>query len=336
MKKIIYLAIIALIFTSCTDDDPQPEQKPTIQTVKLSMGAGYANDIYYSLQNGLISTAPRDEWDIAFYTNPMSSSILTNDGNGVELYVWPNGDKDAWESVDTTGIANWNTLYNVYNDTTWQNGAFDYGAYGQLYYGWGAYDQNTHYVYGDSIHILLFADGSAKKLFIEKGKGMTNEFHFKYSDIDGENEVNEILLCADYTDLNLIHYSIINQKAIDHEPVATEWDMVFTKYMAEIDMGGMLVPYPVTGVLCNNDIQIAKLVETDTASNDYVTAEFSKIINTVGSDWKSFNMETFSYDILENQLYFVKDLNGKTYKIVFTGFDMSTGDIEFVQTTYPE
>jgi len=47
------------------------------------MGPGYADEIYYSMTNGVVSSSPRNTWDIAFRTRVMSSSILTNDGKGV-------------------------------------------------------------------------------------------------------------------------------------------------------------------------------------------------------------------------------------------------------------
>jgi len=34
----------------------------------ISMGSGYANDIFYSLKNGVAATVPRTNWDIAFQT----------------------------------------------------------------------------------------------------------------------------------------------------------------------------------------------------------------------------------------------------------------------------
>ncbi len=46
------------------------------------MGAGYANEIYYSLENGVVGSVSRSSWDIAFSTNPMSSTILINEGYG--------------------------------------------------------------------------------------------------------------------------------------------------------------------------------------------------------------------------------------------------------------
>jgi len=44
------------------------------------MGPGYANDIYYSMDEGQIANIPRAGWDIAFYTCAISAGIIINEG----------------------------------------------------------------------------------------------------------------------------------------------------------------------------------------------------------------------------------------------------------------
>lgn len=327
MKKLTYIILLAAIFASCDDNTPTPNKNTTTETININMGAEYANDVYYSLEDGIISTVSRTEWDIAFYTSARSASILINDGNGVLLYVV---DEIAnWDQV-TSVPTNINAQYNIYSDSTWQNGAFDQNATGYPDYGWGFYDAgDTHNVVGDSIHVIVLADGTPKKLIIEKRDATTNSYFIKYANLDGTNEVSDIISCGDYADQNMIHYSLKNQSIIEHEPSNYEWDLMFTKYYDES------IPYKVTGVLTNNDIMVAKLHDTDTANNDYSAATYSKVLNTIGSDWKSFNMETYTYDISENLVYFAQDKNGKYYKLVFTSFEGSTtGNIEFEKTTY--
>jgi hypothetical protein len=299
------------------------------QTVTISVGEGYSKDIYYSLKNGEVSMLDRTEWDIAFYTNPMSSSILTNDGNGIKLYVWPGGDKNAWADVDTANMASWIPQYNTYSDSTWENGAFDKNDLGHPDYGWGQYDMTTHGVYGDSIHVIVFADGSAKKLFIEKRQSSDNTFHIKYANLDGNDEITDTVSAGLHLDKNMIHYSLSNKATVVHEPAASEWDLMFTKYYDES------IPYIVTGVLSNNDIEVAEMVDSDITSNDYLAGDYSKVINTIGSDWKSFDMSSFTYVVAENLVYFAKDLEGNYYKIAFTTFEgSSSGNLSFELTTY--
>lgn len=326
MKKLIYLFILAVALIACNKDDDNNTEN-MIQDV--SMGASYANDVYYSLANGVVSTPLNAEWDLAFYTNPMSSTIMTNDGKGIELYVWPGGNKDDWESVDTAGTVMPNPQYNIYSDTSWQNGAFDQGALGHPDYGWGVYDMTTHIVYGDSIHIIKFSDGSVKKLFIEKREAADNSFHIKYANIDGSDEVTAKINAGEHLDKNLIHFSMAANEVVAHEPPKADWDLVFTRYF------DVSIPYLVTGVLSNNKIQVAQIENSDSTFSDYSSASFSKVINTIGSDWKDFDMGTFQYILSDNMQYFVQDQKGNHYKIRFTAFSGSrNGDITFELTTY--
>jgi hypothetical protein len=327
MKKLLYVFVAALAFAACNDDD-SPTTDPQIETVTLSTGADYANDIYYSLTDGVIATPSRTEWDIAFYTNPMSSSIITNDGKGILLYVWPNGNKDAWANVDTSAMSRWTPLYNTYSDTTWENGAFDKGALGHPDYGWGEYDTNTHSVYGDSIHVIKYADGTVKKLFIDRREATNNTFYITFANIDGSEETSAEIDASTFTGKNFVYFSILNNQVIDHEPEAGSWDFVFTKYWDSS------IPYSVTGFLTNGKTMVAELADTDTASNKYIDAEYSKVLNTIGSDWKAFSMETFTYVTTDNLLYYVKTTDNKYFKLVFTSFDYQTGDFTFVKTTY--
>jgi SprB repeat/HmuY protein len=296
--------------------------------ISLSMGAGYANDVFFSLTTGVVKEEERANWDIGFYTNPQSSSIITNGGQGVVLYTYPNGAAADWATVDTAGLATWTPMYNNVADTTWQNGAFDRNALGHPDYGWGVYSMTSHDVYGDSIFIIKVGD-NYKKLYIEAREAMTNSFVFKYADLDGYNEQNVTLACGDYIGKNFIYYSFTMNTFIDREPAKDSWDLVFTKYYDES------IPYIVTGVLTNNDVQVAELHDVDTETDDYSSAEFSKVISVIGSDWKEFDMGSMSYTILDNLVYFIKDRDGDYYKIVFTSFaGSSSGDATFVIEKY--
>ena len=94
----------------------------------LSMGPSYANDIFYSFKNGEVSSVERNTWDIAFFTPRFSAGIIINEGVGVELYTYPNGDTSSWTNIDTSGMASWKLLNNDPN--YWEEGAFNMNALG--------------------------------------------------------------------------------------------------------------------------------------------------------------------------------------------------------------
>jgi hypothetical protein len=319
MKNLIYLLLAVFILSSC-DDDPVEPDPPISLADSVSMGAGYADEVFYSLANGVVKTSSRSSWDIAFSTDPMSSAILVNEGYGVELRTYPSGDLTSWDEVDIAGIDEWPLMYN--SDTSWFFGAFDRNASGHPDYGWGVYNMLDHNVTGDSLFIIKLSDGSVKKLLIERRAAMTNTFSIKYGDIDQAGETKEIA-CGDYLSKNFIYFSLTSGEVVDIEPDSDSWDLLFTKYFDES------IPYNVSGVLTNVETETAEVRGIDTSLADTTDGVFSDDISIIGSDWKEFDMGTMTYLVEPDLSYFVKSSDG-TYKIVFTEFEGSaSGKIVF-------
>jgi hypothetical protein len=175
---------------------------------------------------------------------------------------------------------------------------------------------------GDSIFVISTTEGSVLKLFIEKRAAASNSFFIKYGSIGEAGESREIP-CSEYTAKNFIYFSFASGEVLDIEPETTDWDLLFTRYYDES------IPYYVTGVLTNMDRETAEIRNTDPGLADPATAEFSSHISVIGSDWKAFDMGSFSYVIEPDLCYFVKK-GEDIYKITFTGTDGSaTGKIAF-------
>ncbi len=292
----------------------------------ISLGAGYSNQSFYSFTNGEVANVDNTNWDIAFSVSGMGSAVRINGGYGMELFTYPNGDLNDWSTLDTSGMSSWTSQIN--SDEYWSLGAFDQNADENEAFdlGWGIYSMITHYITGDSLHVLKWADGSAKKFqLIQLASGT---YSFRFADIDGANEVQSSVVKSDFSGKNFAYYSITNDEVIDREPLSENWDLVFTKYVTELYPG---MNYGVTGALSNVGYSVAKAEGVPVSDADYTEETFEEAINTIGYDWKSFNMDTYLYDIEEDLSYFVrKDATGEIWKINFTGFSgSSTGDIEF-------
>jgi len=298
-------------------------------------GVGYANDVYYSLENGTLTTVERANWDIAFIAQQMSVSVLANNGSGVELYTYKGGDMDDWATVDTAGM-DWTPMYNSIE--TWDMGAFNANSVpgDDFDYGWGRYNMTTHNITGDSIFIIRTLADSIMKVAIVQKSAMANTWEFKYSYLDGTGEQIVPLNAASYADNYFIHYSIDSTKFVDREPVKDDWDLLFTKYY------DYNIPYIVTGVLSNDDHILAQEVRESgmdqSTYSTYVDTAFTDTISIIGSDWKTFDMGSFSYILTDTVVYFLKTDDGDTttnpsyYKIYFTGFTGSSeGKYTFMQ-----
>ena len=326
--KLITYVLLVLFTISCSKE----EIPLVIKNETITMNSGYANDIYYSLANGVVSTVPRTNWDIAFQTSSRSSTILINGGAGMKLYTYPNGDISSWANVNITGIGTWKALNN--SDTTWTLGAFERNLLGHPDYGWGIYNSINHDVVGDSLFVIQLQDQSYRKLWIMKKASSENKYIFQFANIDGSGSVIDTVDCTPYTTKNFIYYSFGTKNVIDREPVTDDWDFVVTKYMEMIPDGtGGKVPYPVVGVLTNTGVKTAQLDNVTVETNDYSSAKFVTPISEIGSDWKSFSMSTNLWTLTDGRVYFVKDKGLSVFKIVFTAFEgSSTGIIKFDKT----
>lgn len=294
------------------------------QNQSISLLPSYTNQSFYSLENGEVANLNNTDWDLAFSTATMSSSIRINAGMGTELYSYPLGDTTDWNTFNSSNLSNWLPIYN--SDTNWFVGAFDKNSTSMFDMGWGMYSMITHHVTGDSLYAIKTVGGDWKKLWIQKLAN--DEYTFKYANLDGTNEINTSVSKLNYSDKNFIYYSLDQNSVLDREPNSIDWDITFTKYITPVQ--GM--PYGVTGVMSNDGVQVAQVdnLPDPNSYSDYSQHSMSTEINTIGYDWKSFDMSTFSYSVEPYRCYFVKDLQDKVWRIIFTSFEgSSTGNIEF-------
>jgi len=321
MKKSLLLVIIAVISLGTLAQ----EQKEVIT------GADYANDVYYSLENGSVTTVDRDNWDIAFITKQMSVSVLANNGSGVELYTYPDGTIDDWATLDTVGM-DWTPMYNSLE--TFDQGAFVRNAVqGDDYdQGWGVYNMMTHYITGDSLFVIKTVAGIYKKLAIIEKNSPDNIWEFKFANLDGSDEQTVSLNANTYIDKYFIHYSIDSTKFVEREPAMAEWDLQFTRYW------DYTISYFVSGVSINDIHVMAQEVRESgmdqSTHSSYQDTSFTDNISEIGSDWKQF--EGGPWVIIDTVVYYLKTSGGvrdsSYYKIYFTDFTgKSEGKYTFMQ-----
>jgi len=318
MKKILPLIFNLIFFLNLYGQG---------QNNQISLNPGCTNQSFYNMQNGEVINTQNNDWDIAFSTDPFSSTIRTNDGHGVELYTYHLGDTNSWNSINPNTI---NILINPMNnsDTSWEIGAFDKNKTTGFDYGWGVYNLQNHNILGDSIYIIKTVNGNWKKLWIEKKAA--GAYHFRYANLDNSNQVNQNLPTSTYSTKKFVYYSLDQDLIMDREPTINSWDITFTKYITDYPFQGAFMPYSVTGVLSNSGIKVA---EADNIINplsytNYSGHNFENKINTIGYDWKTFNGGAYVID--PDKCYFIEDYNQNIWRLVFTNFTgSSTGNIEF-------
>lgn len=287
----------------------QPTLFAQLVTDEVNTGPSYENQVWYSLENGTVDSAPLNNWDLAFEITGFTASIRANNQKGLNVFNAPFA-IDQWIEIDTSGMANeWTKLYN--NPASWSEGAFNRYPTTETDLGWGIYNIITHIISGDSIQVIQLANNEFKKIKFESlASGV---YTFTYADLNGANEITTQIDKSDYTGKNFVYYSIETGEILDREPLSAEWDLTFTKYMAYLGE----IFYPVSGVVHNYAIEVSEVAEIIIQNAEPST--FESAINTIGYDWKSFSF-TDGWLLEEDLSYFVKRENEDTYQVVFTGF----------------
>jgi hypothetical protein len=300
------------------------------QPVSISMGAGYANDLYYSLPGGLIKSEPAQNWHLAFTVRPIDASIMINESAGVKAYLASNNAND-WSTLDTTGM-HAQELHNSPAD--WALGAFANLGVNHPDYGWGEYNQITHNVNGTRIFVIELADGSFRKFFVEEMGASNQTFTFRLANLDGSNEITRSAIKTDYAGKNFFYYNLLDDQFLDREPLSSTWDLIARRYDIEIPAGPMVFHYIVSGIQSNLGVQSAEVRGAMVSAADSVNYTLSdEDISTIGSDWKSFDNATFTWSIVDSLSYFVSSRSGGVYHLTFTGFGGSgNGQIDFTQS----
>ena len=318
MKKLLTISIILLASTNLFAQ--------TVVSDSVTMGAGYANQIWYSMSGGEVSQSPNNNWDIAFTNYFMGASAYSNTAQGVTVFVVPNTDTLGFSVVDTTGYSGWQQLNN--SDTTWNRGAFNQNMGAFPDYGWGNYNQTSHEVTGDSLYLVRMGMAGSftfKKLWIIK-KTVQGNWIFKYANLDNSNTVTHTILYADYIGKNFSYYSLTNDSALNREPASANWDITFTRYTTYSPAIGCIPGvgyFNVTGVLHNEKIVAAQMNGADFTSAT-LTTPLDSNISTIGYDWKC------SGQLVDSIVYFVKANGGSIWKLQFTKYEgSSTGKIVF-------
>ncbi len=324
MKLFSPIILIAVLFVACeknNDSDPQ------FKTETISMGTNSSNDIYYSLETGVIGSEARNQWDIAFSTPLQSATVLINEGAGVELYAIE--DTSHWAEVPT-----YTTLNQRFNDESdWNSGAFNQFNTGFPNYGWGTYHAGipNHDVGGDSIYVIKLTDGTYKKFMIRVKLGVGSENIIRWADIDGTNEHIARISTTPYSNKNLIHFSIVDNAIREIEP--DNWDLLFTRYQTKIPAGpGTFMQYPVTGVLTRSGIETAKVtgIHPDEATDASSAEGYESRADAIGSDWKERDPNNHAnMYIVDSVSYFIQKEDGSVYQMYFTGYSsLSEGSLE--------
>ncbi len=335
MKKILQILAIAVITSNSLSAQ--------WVTDSVSMGPGYTSNIFYAFGNGIQKTSSSSNWHIALSMNALdSASVFANQkGSQADFVKVYNIHKPIsdWANVTLADTMANDLLYN--GDDGWYQGAFNQIPNPSTFnYGWGTYNISSHKIQGDSIFIVR-AGSNFYKFAVDSLNPLTYDWNIRVQKFDliGMTQFYTISKSSGYSDRMFAYFNLDSAQAYDREPAINTWDMQFITYPTFVPAGPNSSYRGVTGALTNRGTKVAQAqnLDVDAAMNDYqggtpswLAGWENNAYSTIGYDWKSFNLGTFSYDILDSLSYFVTAKNDSAYQLQFLEFPGgTTGNIKF-------
>lgn len=314
LKSLLFLAAVAV------GSQANAQLGPWIADT-VTLGPGYANDVYYHMDHGTVKTEANNNWHIGFAAGVINrnGAVIANQvANGVEVYPLNNDvTKFGMDLSSDTTTAKTMPLYNVDHEV----GALNMNADPTDFfdYGWGEYDPSSHFVEGTTIFYIKTKQGGKYQFYIEEYKSTpvdSMSWLFHIANIDGTNPITKKVYVKPYLKNIFVYYDINADAFIAREPENNLWDILFTRYM---DLQGTTW-YPVTGALSNYNVGVAELRHVDADTAQYRSYALDSSINVIGQDWKKPPMGPPTgpgYD-LDTVTYFVKSKNNSIYELEFT------------------
>lgn len=306
----------------------------------VNTGPGNSQMVFYRLSDGTKTTSSNTDWHLAitvrsteFPNSPLGgTTIRINEANGVAAYVFPNSDSSQFAQLSVNSYSFWNKLHD--SDSLMDLGAFNTIRTSNVFdFGWGFYNSASHHVVGTNFFLVKLPNGKLKKFYVEKLLYDT-AFVIRYANIDNTNEQVINIRKKDYFGKNFVYLNLENNALMDKEPLRTDWDLQFIKYTAS--KGSSREYEPEVGVWLNKGWSAARRADTDVNSFDFTGIAVSPSMSAVGWNWKNkyFNdgsrdaEANYSYKVVDSLAYLLTKGN-KNYKLVFTDFSTTTGNIGF-------
>lgn len=308
--RILVGLLIVLIFSSCEKKElPAPKyDRGDVLTVQVNMTTNYKNQIWFSLHdNKIVSTNFKTDWDIAFESSSTGNHIILNSALGMRIYK--TNFTQLSQVTDTVGLS----VNEIVDSPT---GNLDSTAIND----WQT--NNTVYIvnrgYSETGQVLGFY-----KLKIVSVS--PSQFTFEYATIFGA-QTHQATVTKDAA-YNFNAYSFASHQQLSIEPSKLNYDLCFTQFTHVFTNPTHY--YQVTGALINSyQTRVANINDrpfNEITINDTLGRGFSNYKNSIGYDWKIFDLNTNLYTVNASQCYIINDSKGFYYKLHFIDFYNASG-----------
>lgn len=337
-RPFIAVAIFALSFTACKNDNDEPtvELPPSDGStltlnglVGAEIGSSAGNSVYVDFSKDKASAVERDSWDLGFYTGA-DFKVILNSSNGASAILTTVAKTDL--ATVTAADFDPNTLkvgqgggnFTIIDDSR-EASILSKTAIATV----SATDsENKVYIVNrkGGSNTVLPTEELYKIRIIRKGAGYTLQYA----------KVNETLIntldVVKNAELNFQFVSLVKRSSAVVEPVKAEWDLVWGYSMYWTASGTAQLPYGFSDLVFINQLGgVSAAPVTVTATKTYASfteadlsaVTFSTNRDVIGSTWR--NTTGAAIGVRADIFYVVKDAAENIYKLKFNSFISNDG-----------
>ena len=300
MRRILPFLAVAALFSCEKAELPKPlSGAPSANTVSLTMGSDYANQLFFDLSSAsIVSQNNREIWDLAFASGENNRMIALNSSKFMAL--------SKTNETDLANVSAGTVVTWIYDN---QKGMADSMAFSN-------WELNKVYIIDRGTTTLGTQIGKVK---IRVTNFSATSYTIEWAPLAATTFSNNTI--QKNSDYNFAFFSFEGQgQVVSVEPEKDKWDLEFTSYTYIYPDG---VPYLVTGVLSNRNL--VKVEETPLTYDaiDYTSAhatDFSDDLDIIGYDWKIYDFDLSTYLVQFDKNYIIKAVDGRYYKLRFLDF----------------
>lgn len=304
--KYSWLILAATLLVRCEKGElpVPPHAQGEAQIGVADMGADYGYQVWFSLSdNRVVHKNKKTDWDLSFEASSQGYRVCLNGSKAMRVYPTT---ASALEAVaDTAGIASGGRADRP-------SGHPDSTAIGDWRQQSPVYIINRGYTeWGRPAGFLKL-----------KLLSVTPEAYvFEYADFETA-QVHRGRVTKN-TRVNWVAYSFDTHAAVAAlEPPRETYDLCFTNYTHLFY--DPLQYYQVTGVLINSyGTRVARITDKpfqQLVLGDTLGRRFESRRNSIGYDWKTFDLKTNLYSVNSAVTYLIQDSRGYFFKLRFVDF----------------
>ncbi len=312
MRLNVFIFILFITVSSCVKEElaVPAHQSGNVTEAVVDIDPTYKYQVYFSLKdNKEVGRCLKTSWDIAFQASASGYAVFLNSARAMYAYKLAQADFAKVGYSDTIGMAaaKWCDAPNGNPDSTVIG---DWRGNKPVYIIDMGYNENGISLGLAKLQLLTVTDTT---------------YTFKMARLT-DADVATTTISKD-TAYNAVFYSLTTKSSVAVEPPKATWDIYFSQYTHIYNDMQPKATYLVSGCLLNANKTLVAVDSTIQFSTiDYTKANSYTYTNNrdgIGFSWKIFNGTQYTVSGKVN--YMIKTVDGKVYKLHFTGFYNAQG-----------